>query len=37
MKAILETGYTGIVAQEFLCKYDDKIDSLKKAFKVCDV
>ncbi len=37
MRAILETGYTGVVAQEFICKYEDKIDSLKKAFKVCDV
>jgi len=37
MKAILETGFTGVVAQEFICKYEDKINSLKTAFKVCDV
>lgn len=37
MRAILETGYTGVVAQEFICKYEDKIGSLKAAFKVCDV
>jgi hydroxypyruvate isomerase len=37
MKAIVEVGYKGIVAQEFICKYDDHIESLKAAFKVCDV
>lgn len=40
MKAILETGYQGYVAQEFIPTgktNDDKIAALKKAMKVCDV
>ncbi len=40
MKAILETGYTGFVAQEFMSaakENDDKIKALKKAVKLCDV
>lgn len=40
MKAILETGYQGYVAQEFIPTgktNDDKIAALKKAVKVCDV
>src|SRR5580765_212046 len=40
MKAIVETGYKGYVAQEFIPtgKDDkDKIASLKKAIKICDV
>lgn len=37
MRAILEVGYTGFVAQEFICKYDDPIESLKAGFKTCDV
>jgi hydroxypyruvate isomerase len=40
MRAILETGYTGYVAQEFMSiakENDDKIKSLKKAVKLCDV
>jgi hydroxypyruvate isomerase len=40
MKAILETGYTGYVAQEFISiekENADKIKSLKKAVKLCDV
>lgn len=40
MKAIVETGYKGYVAQEFKSKQKDeksKIESLKKAIKICDV
>ena len=40
MKAILETGYQGYVAQEFIPTgktNEDKIAALKKAMKVCDV
>jgi hydroxypyruvate isomerase len=37
MKAILETGYQGYVAQEFIPTWDDKIRSLRHAAKVCDV
>lgn len=40
MKAILQTGYTGYVAQEFMPTgktNEEKISALKKAIKVCDV
>ncbi len=37
MKAILETGYKGYVAQEFIPKAENKIASLKESFKICDV
>jgi hydroxypyruvate isomerase len=37
MKAILETGYKGWVAQEFIPKRDDKIASLKQGVMICDV
>lgn len=40
MKAIVETGYTGYVAQEFMSKREstaDKIASLKEAIHICDV
>ena len=40
MKAILETGYEGYVAQEFIPTgktNEDKIAALKKAMKICDV
>nr|WP_299066774.1 TIM barrel protein [uncultured Allomuricauda sp.] len=37
MKAILDTGYTGYVAQEFISTWDDKIAALKDAFLRCDV
>ncbi|NQZ44963.1 MAG: TIM barrel protein [Flavobacteriaceae bacterium] len=37
MKAILETGFTGYVAQEFIVTWDNKIDALKDAFRRCDV
>ncbi|MEQ9218339.1 MAG: TIM barrel protein [Cyclobacteriaceae bacterium] len=37
MKAILETGYTGYVAQEFIPKKEDKLASLKAGVMICDV
>jgi hydroxypyruvate isomerase len=40
MKAILKTGYKGYVAQEFLPTEKntaEKLASLSKAFKICDV
>ena len=37
MKAIVETGYKGYVAQEFIPAAEDKIASLKKAISICDV
>ncbi|HYG76906.1 MAG TPA: TIM barrel protein [Planctomycetota bacterium] len=36
MKAILETGYQGYVAQEFIPKRDPLV-SLEQSFKICDV
>jgi len=37
MKAIIETGHKGYVAQEFIPAKADKIASLKEAIKICDV
>ena len=37
MEAIVETGYKGFVAQEFIPKNEDALDSLKKAIEICDV
>ncbi len=37
MKAILETGFKGFVAQEFIPKRADKIASLKQGVSICDV
>jgi len=38
MKAIIETGFTDFVAQEYLPKNPDKkIASLKEAIRICDV
>jgi hydroxypyruvate isomerase len=37
MKAIVETGYKGFVAQEFIPKRDDKLASLKQGVQICDV
>ncbi|HEX8039715.1 MAG TPA: TIM barrel protein [Chryseosolibacter sp.] len=37
MKAILETGFKGYVAQEFIPKREDKIASLKQGVEICDV
>lgn len=37
MRAIVETGFDGFVAQEFVPTYDNKIAALKEAIKICDV
>ena len=37
MRAIVETGYNGFVAQEFLPTWEDKPLALRHAVKVCDV
>ena len=37
MRAILETGYTGFVAQEFIPTWKDPIAALEHAIGVCDV
>jgi hydroxypyruvate isomerase len=37
MRAIVATGYTGYVAQEFMPADPNKIASLKAAIKICDV
>jgi hydroxypyruvate isomerase len=37
MKAIVDTGYKGIVAQEFIPKHGEPMASLAQAVKICDV
>jgi hydroxypyruvate isomerase len=37
MKAIVETGFKGFVAQEFIPKKKDKLASLKQGVQICDV
>ena len=37
MRAIVETGYTGYVGQEFVPKRPDALESLRQAVKLCDV
>ena len=37
MRAILETGYTGFVAQEFIPTWTDKVQALRHSAMVCDV
>ncbi len=37
MKAILDTGYTGFVAQEFIPTWDDPARALEHAIGVCDI
>lgn len=37
MKAIVETGYKGYVAQEFIPTKEDPISSLRAAIAICDV
>lgn len=37
MRAILETGYTGHVAQEFVPSWEDKLAALKQGVTICDV
>ena len=37
MRAILATGYTGFVAQEFIPTWEDKLGALRHGVKVCDI
>jgi hydroxypyruvate isomerase len=37
MKAVVDTGFKGHVAQEFIPKRADKIASLKQGVRICDV
>jgi hydroxypyruvate isomerase len=37
MKAIVDTGFKGFVAQEFVPKREDKIASLKQGVQICDI
>ena len=37
MKAIVETGFKGFVAQEFIPKRPDQIASLKQGVEICDI
>ncbi|WBL26848.1 hydroxypyruvate isomerase family protein [Zunongwangia sp. HGR-M22] len=37
VKAIVETGFDGYLAQEFVPTYDDKLAALKEGIKICDV
>jgi hydroxypyruvate isomerase len=37
MRAVLEVGHKGYVAQEFIPKQKDKLGSLRKAVQICDV
>lgn len=37
MKAILKTGFTGHVAQEFVPSWDDKLAALNQGITICDI
>ena len=37
LKTILETGYKGYIAQEFIPTWENPIDSLRHAAEVCDI
>ena len=37
MQAIVETGFQGYVAQEFIPKASDRLASLRQGFEICDV
>ena len=37
MRAIVETGYRGFVAQEFIPTWEDRKEALRHAARVCDV
>ena len=37
MKAIVETGYEGVVAQEFIPKNENPLKSLKNSILICDI
>jgi hydroxypyruvate isomerase len=37
MRAIVETGFKGYVAQEFIPAHKDKLNSLRNAIKICNI
>lgn len=37
MRAIVETGFNGYVAQEFIPTYENELDALKEAIRICNV
>jgi hydroxypyruvate isomerase len=37
MNAILKTGYKGFIGQEFVPSQKDKLESLRKCIRICDV
>ena len=37
MKAIVDTGFKGFIAQEFIPKNDNPMQSLESAIKICDI
>jgi hydroxypyruvate isomerase len=37
MRALIDIGYTGFVAQEFIPTWPDKVAALRHAVRVCDV
>ena len=37
MRAIVDNGFEGYVAQEFVPTYPDKIKALKEGIEICDV
>ncbi len=37
MRAIVETGYKGYVAQEFIPTYNDQLAALKEGVTICDI
>ncbi len=37
MQAIVDVGFKGYVAQEFIPTYDDKLSALKEGITICDV
>ena len=37
MKAIVESGYEGVVAQEFIPKNENPLESLKNSILICDI
>lgn len=37
MRALVDVGYKGFVGQEFVPKQKDKIASLEKCIRICDV
>lgn len=37
MKAIVDSGFEGFVAQEFIPTYENKLAALKEAIEICDI